>query len=144
MRTYGRQFGPGIPEDKENCVESVSDGMAFPSFYQCSRKRGHGPTKEFCFQHSPEALAKREAVKQKRYDAASEKAMAPYKLRAMEEGVKILGEIINTGPFVDDDGRCSFCAVTANDSDELERIGVHTKTCEWRRGKEFLARIKKL
>ncbi len=61
-RTYGRGcsgLGRPIPEDKTLCVSSVPDGMNFPTFYQCKKKRGHGPKGEYCKVHDPDAVEAR-------------------------------------------------------------------------------------
>jgi hypothetical protein len=41
----------GIAERKTDCIAEVHDSPSF-LFYQCSRKRGHGPNGEFCKQHA--------------------------------------------------------------------------------------------
>lgn len=79
-RTYGRGWtnSAGIPEDKTLCVESVPDGTNFPTFYQCKKKRGYGPEKEYCQVHDPAAVEARQK-------ARSERLMAPLR-RQWEQG----------------------------------------------------------
>jgi hypothetical protein len=64
-RTYGKWAGnpKGIPEDPTRCVESVSDFTGWLS-YQCARKRGYGPNKEYCKQHA-KRLERREEINRK-------------------------------------------------------------------------------
>ena len=51
MRRYGAWAGNprGYREDPKKCIAEVASGFLF---YQCSRKRGHGPREEFCKQHA--------------------------------------------------------------------------------------------
>lgn len=52
-RRYGQWAGnpAGHPEDPALCAEEVYDRIA-SAFYQCRRKRGHGPGEEYCKQHA--------------------------------------------------------------------------------------------
>lgn len=65
MRTYGASWNQQ-PEDPTRCIERVHSGWYF---VQCTRKRGHGPTGEYCKQHSPESVAARAAVQTAKYEA---------------------------------------------------------------------------
>lgn len=51
-RVYDRWAGnpKGRAENVTLCIESVRDSMGW-HWYQCSRKRGHGPNRLFCKQH---------------------------------------------------------------------------------------------
>ncbi len=51
-RIYGQWAGDpkGRIEDETRCVEEVMSD--FMHFYQCSRKRGHGPDGLYCKQHA--------------------------------------------------------------------------------------------
>lgn len=51
-RRYGHWAGnpAGVPEDPERCIEEVpGPGMAWK---QCARKRGHGRSQLYCWQHA--------------------------------------------------------------------------------------------
>jgi len=48
VRRYGDN---GNPEDIDRCIACVSDSSGW-HFYQCSRKRGHGPDGLYCKQHA--------------------------------------------------------------------------------------------
>ena len=52
-RRYGRWAGnpEGVPENEANCVQELYNRNDW-HFYQCSRKRGHGPNGEYCRQHA--------------------------------------------------------------------------------------------
>ena len=52
-RYYGAWAGrpEGAPENPERCIVEVSEPGRWIHFYQCQRKRGHGPDGEFCKQH---------------------------------------------------------------------------------------------
>jgi hypothetical protein len=52
MKRYGQWTGDraGQEEDPKLCIEEVSDSTGW-HYYQCSRKRGHGPHGEHCKQH---------------------------------------------------------------------------------------------
>ncbi len=54
-RRYGQWAGDpqGRAEDKTRCVEEVHQGW---HFYQCQRKRGHGPLGEYCKQHASKLI----------------------------------------------------------------------------------------
>ena len=69
LRTYGRYKNR---EDTALCIEKVFDHF---DYRQCTLKRGHGPTGEYCAIHSPEAVAKRESKKEQSY-AASRRAFS--------------------------------------------------------------------
>lgn len=63
MRTYGSMR---LKEDLSRCVEPVwvhGGGMIET---QCSRKRGHGPSGEYCKQHA-EKIARRAVATQSAY-----------------------------------------------------------------------------
>lgn len=45
----------GRRENKLNCIASVADGGRSVLSHQCARKRGHGPSGEFCKQHAAKA-----------------------------------------------------------------------------------------
>ena len=53
MRRYNQWSGNpnGSPEDKTRCIAKVADFTGF-HFYQCQRKRGHGPDGLYCKQHA--------------------------------------------------------------------------------------------
>ncbi len=53
LRIYGRWAGDpeGQREDAQRCIAEVHDA-AMGRFFQCQRKRGHGPSGEFCKQHA--------------------------------------------------------------------------------------------
>ena len=53
-RRYGCWAGDpeGNPEDKDRCVAEAYDRSGFGHFYQCLRKRGHGPDGLYCKQHA--------------------------------------------------------------------------------------------
>jgi hypothetical protein len=67
-RTYGKSAGDpaGTPEDPERCVVAVPYGWHSA---QCLRKRGHGPNGEYCHQHDPESVKRRDAGRHMRDDA---------------------------------------------------------------------------
>ena len=69
-KRYGRMGS--ILADPNRCAEGVSTGDGW-GYFQCSRKRGHGPEQAYCKQHDPDAVkAKREARRAKwraEYDA---------------------------------------------------------------------------
>ena len=50
-RRYGAWGGwpRGYPERKDKCVAEVANGHRF---FQCYRKRGHGPGGQYCKQHA--------------------------------------------------------------------------------------------
>lgn len=52
-RYYNRWAGDpkGVPEDTSRCVAEVAEPGRGLHFYQCSRKRGHGPDGLMCSQH---------------------------------------------------------------------------------------------
>jgi len=52
-RKYGQWVGnpKGRAEDKTRCIEEVFSGLS-PGGYQCQRKRGYGPRKQYCKQHA--------------------------------------------------------------------------------------------
>ena len=52
-RRYNRWAGnpKGNAEDKARCAAEVFERSGW-HFYQCLRKRGHGPDGEFCKQHA--------------------------------------------------------------------------------------------
>lgn len=53
LRIYGQWAGNerGHKEDLEKCIATVWPGHGYISA-QCSRKRGHGITEEYCKQHA--------------------------------------------------------------------------------------------
>ena len=58
MRRYGRWAGNAVgqAEDVARCIEDVLQRPPhLPIFYQCDRKRGHGPNGEYCKQHGKKA-----------------------------------------------------------------------------------------
>lgn len=55
------------PEDPSRCIKPVPDGTRCPDFYQCARKRGFGLNGEYCKQHDPEAVKKREEIARQKY-----------------------------------------------------------------------------
>ena len=57
MRRYGVWAGEpkGYPEDMTQCVAEVGNFASI--FYQCSRKRGHGPDGLYCKQHANKLAA---------------------------------------------------------------------------------------
>lgn len=60
---YGlRHLGSNKPDFARCCFEVVSYHTNWPSYHQCSRKRGHGPDGAYCKQHDPKAVESREAV----------------------------------------------------------------------------------
>ena len=52
VRIYQQWAGrpQGIKENPNWCISQVHQGRSFV-FYQCSRKRGHGPDGLYCKQH---------------------------------------------------------------------------------------------
>lgn len=68
-KSYGEWAGnpKGRKPDPDCCAEKVYHDHS-RMFMQCSRKRGHGPEKAFCKQHSPEAKAARAAKAQAKFD----------------------------------------------------------------------------
>lgn len=53
MRYYGRHHSmgkKGSPEDPTKCIAAVQCPLS-KRFYQCTRKRGHGPNRAYCKQH---------------------------------------------------------------------------------------------
>lgn len=69
-RVYGQWAGnpKGTQEDPTRCVEEVCSGGREMTFYQCLRKRGHGPDGLYCKQHDPEAIGRRIAESCKKMD----------------------------------------------------------------------------
>jgi len=62
-KSYGGWAGypKGHRPDPARCAQEVPDSRGL-LWYQCSRKRGHGPEQAYCKQHDPAAVkAKREA-----------------------------------------------------------------------------------
>lgn len=53
MRRYNVWAGnpKGTLEDRARCIAQVAEGGRSPLFYQCGRKRGHGPDGLYCRQH---------------------------------------------------------------------------------------------
>ena len=45
----------GYPENKTRCIEEVAERGGW-LFYQCQRKRGHGPDGLYCKQHAKKFL----------------------------------------------------------------------------------------
>ena len=73
LRRYGNWAGNplGTPEDPIRCIEEI-----FPNIgnnYQCQRKRGYGRDGLYCKQHDPDRIAKREAQKEREFEAKCEK-----------------------------------------------------------------------
>jgi hypothetical protein len=70
IRRYG---GPdGYAEDPRLCVEEIrSYESNWPSFHQCSRRRGHGPDGLYCRQHTPEVKAARATAQKVRDERAA-------------------------------------------------------------------------
>lgn len=89
----------GLPEDTTLCVESVPDGMNFPTFYQCKKKRGHGPKKEYCKVHDPAAVAARQKARHDRlmaplrrqWEQGRETARLRMRVKVLEAQVRRLG-----------------------------------------------------
>jgi hypothetical protein len=58
-KEYGINMGRQGPDFSRCCVEvSASIGL-HTSWYQCNRKRGHGPNGDYCKQHDPDAVKAR-------------------------------------------------------------------------------------
>lgn len=70
VRRFGCWAGrpQGTPEDPKHCIEEVHSGERGGLFHQCHRPRGHGPDGLYCKQHSPEAVAARNAASKERAD----------------------------------------------------------------------------
>ena len=60
-----------------------------------------------------------------------------------QKAVGLLKELIESGPYCNDDGECSFCSFAPNDSEDLDHLICHKETCEWRLAKEALAVLAK-
>jgi hypothetical protein len=57
----------------------------------------------------------------------------------LKEALSLLKALIDNGPYIDEDGECSFCRFYGNDSDETENVFLHKDKCLWKRGKKLLA-----
>jgi hypothetical protein len=42
----------GWAERETDCIEAIYDSEGFGHYFQCSRKRGHGPDGLYCKQHA--------------------------------------------------------------------------------------------
>jgi len=53
-RIYGAWAGDtkGRVEDESRCIEEVKAQEGWGHWYQCQRKRGHGPNELYCKQHA--------------------------------------------------------------------------------------------
>lgn len=70
-RAYGAWAGDprGRVPDYSLCCEEVASRDRWAHFYQCSKKRGHGPDGAYCKQHDPAAAkARREEADTRRRD----------------------------------------------------------------------------
>lgn len=76
-KTYGSSYSPQEP-DYSRCAESVHDRYA-SGFYQCRRKNGHGPHGAWCKQHDPEAVKKRRAEQQAKWNEEWAESRAKHK-----------------------------------------------------------------
>ena len=76
-RTYG--LFRKTPEDKSLCIEAIHGGGKRAISHQCNRKRGYGPTGEYCKIHCPEEVEKRRKEMEDRWNRKREGMNAPYK-----------------------------------------------------------------
>ena len=67
VRWYGLHFNRRR-EDVSLCIEEVAGRESWPSYRQCTRKRGHGPDGLYCKQHQPDAVESRGREATKRYE----------------------------------------------------------------------------
>jgi hypothetical protein len=66
---YGAWAGnrEGTKPDYTRCCEEVGDtSTRWPSYHQCSRKRGFGPDQAYCRQHDPAAVEERRKAAEER------------------------------------------------------------------------------
>lgn len=92
LRAYGYVWNKQ-KEDLTLCIESVPEPGRGCASYQCRRKRGFGPTGEYCRQHSPESVAKRRAAAKARWESEVEKS--PWnRVRHLQEENTILREAL--------------------------------------------------
>lgn len=77
-RTYGASYSPR-PYVEGRCCESVRGQDRWPSFYQCTRPNGHGPSGLFCKQHDPKVVEARRAAIDAKYRAESDAASRKWK-----------------------------------------------------------------
>lgn len=63
-KSYGAWAGfpSGHAPDYSRCCEEVCSNERWPKFYQCAKKRGHGPDGAYCKQHDPAAAKARKAA----------------------------------------------------------------------------------
>jgi hypothetical protein len=66
---YKEKYGAwaGMPAGRKPnlelcCVEVADCSLRWPTFHQCSRKRGHGPDGAYCKQHDPDVVKARDAA----------------------------------------------------------------------------------
>ena len=78
---YGKWAGNpvGMRPDLTRCCEEVRIPHGW-QYYQCARKRGHGPDGEYCKQHDPAAVK-----------ARKEKSEAEWRAKFNKERVKYYG-----------------------------------------------------
>ena len=80
LRTYGNWAGnpKGVKEDPSRCIEGVYHGL-FSRGSQCGRKRGHGPGGEYCKQHSPDEIARKNRLRTEKFEFQDAQAKQKWK-----------------------------------------------------------------
>jgi hypothetical protein len=68
-------------EDPTRCIEGVWGKERWPSHYQCSRARGHGPDGLYCKQHVPENAQARREQSRKNWEMKWDREMRPQRER---------------------------------------------------------------
>jgi len=95
-RIYNQWAGnpQGRQEDLTRCITAVHESGRGCTSSQCRRKRGHGKDGLYCKIHDPEYVARKDAERQKKWDAQMrrdrEKWEAPAKVIKLEKKLDIL------------------------------------------------------
>jgi hypothetical protein len=87
---YGRDGK--VPPDAGKCAAEIrtSVGLMISKYYQCSRKRGHGPEQAYCKTHDPAAVAARQKKSLNQYKEQSRRRSIEF---AGHRFLKVLREI---------------------------------------------------
>lgn len=80
----GNQYREGY------CAENVHDGGRGGMFHQCTRKATTGPSKLFCGQHNPAAVAAREKARADRYAKMTAMHARADNIRALAMSAELL------------------------------------------------------
>jgi hypothetical protein len=61
------------------------------------------------------------------------------KERELRSAKAVVHGLIDSGPYQNEDGECSFCLYAPAESEDLDNLIQHQDRCEYRRGKEWIA-----